>query len=156
MARGRDDIVTVILVDAFRGTAIIVSVLDFFLLQKRPLSSADPLRLLILLVGTAAIASALQALRSQYTLRVRTSESQTLVQTGPYRHVRHPIYLGLILVFFSASVAWWSAYGAVLALPTMPLLLRRVGIEERAMALRFGDEYATYSRKTKKPIPFVY
>ena len=156
MAREGGDIRTVLLVDVFGGAAIIVSVLDFFLLEKRPLSRADPLGLLILLVGVAAIGSALWALRSQYTLRVETSEARTLVQTGPYRYIRHPIYLGLILVFFSAPIAWTNEYGALLAVPTIPLLLRRIGIEERAMGQRFGDEYTAYLRRTKKLIPLVY
>ena len=156
MAGERGDVGTVFLVDAFGGAAIVVSVLDFFLLQKRPLSGADPLGLVVLLVGVVAILSALRALRGQYTLRVKTTEGQTLVQSGPYGHIRHPIYLGLILVFFSASIAWWSAYGALLAVPTIPLLLRRIGIEEKAMTLRFGDAYAFYRQKTKRLIPFVY
>jgi protein-S-isoprenylcysteine O-methyltransferase Ste14 len=156
LTRQRGDIVTVFLVDAFGGAAIVVSVLDFFLLQGRSLSGADPLGLVIFLVGVGMTASALGALRGQYTLKVKTSVSQTLVQSGLYRFIRHPVYLGLILVFFSASIAWTSAYGALLAVPTIPLLLRRIGIEESAMALRFGDEYASYRQKTKRLVPFVY
>ena len=156
MGKERGDIVTVFLVDAFGGAAIVVSVLDFFLLQKRLLSSADPLGLVVLIVGVAAIFSALRALRSQYTLPVKTSETQTHDQTGPYRYIRHPVYLGLILVFFSGPIAWMSAYGALLAVPTVPLLLRRIGIEERAMGRRFGGEYAAYLQRTKRLVPFVY
>ncbi len=156
MPREKGDVVTVFLVDAFGGAAIVVSVLDFFLLQGRALSGANPLGLVVFLVGVGAIASSLLALRTQYTLQVKTSEDQTLIQSGPYKFIRHPAYLGLILVFFSASIAWMSVYGALLAIPTIPLLLRRISIEERAMGLRFGDEYAIYKKRTKRLIPFVY
>jgi len=51
LTRHRGDIVTVFLVDAFGGAAIVVSVLDFFLLQARSLSGANPLGLVVFLVG---------------------------------------------------------------------------------------------------------
>ena len=155
MAR-RGDVATVLAVDSFGAVAIVVSLLDFFVLQRRSIYGLDPLGVLIFLLAVAIEISALRALRGQYTPVVKTSEGQTLVQAGPYKHIRHPVYLGLVLVFFSAPIAWMSAYGALLALPTIPLLLRRIGIEEKAMAQRFGSEYTAYAQRTKRLLPLVY
>jgi hypothetical protein len=40
--------------------------------------------------------------------------------------------------------------------PLIPLLLRRISLEEKAMHLRFGDEFTKYARKTKKLVPLIY
>lgn len=142
--------------DAFGAAGIVVSLFDFFVLQGRSVFGLDPLGIVVFLLGVAVEVSALRALGGQYSPRVRTSEGQKLVRSGPYRFIRHPVYLGLILVFFSAPIAWASAYGVLLALPTVPLLLRRIGLEEKAMVLRFGDEYAAYAQRSKRLIPLVY
>lgn len=147
---------TVFAVDAFGAAAIIVSLYDYFVIQRRPLLELDFIGALVFLAGVALESSALRALGKEYSLRVRTTAKQKLVRSGPYRFIRHPVYLGLILVFFSAPIAWTSYYGALVALPTIPLLLRRIRLEERAMMQRFGDEYAAYVQKTKRLIPFIY
>jgi len=38
----------------------------------------------------------------------------------------------------------------------VPLTLYRIGVEERMLIERFGDEYREYMKKTKKIIPFIY
>lgn len=79
----------------------------------------------------------------------------TLVQTGAYGWVRHPIYGGLILAAFGWSVLWcsWPALGLSLALAA--LLDAKAGREERWLAARFQD-YAAYQARVRKLIPFVY
>ncbi|MDE1852490.1 MAG: isoprenylcysteine carboxylmethyltransferase family protein [Thaumarchaeota archaeon] len=155
-APGSQDIGTVVAVDSLGAAGILVSLFDYFTIQKRPLLGLDPIGVAIFLMGVAVELSAVRALGRQYSLRVKTTEEQKLIQAGPYRYIRHPVYLGLILVFFSAPIAWVSLYGALIALPTIPLLLKRIRVEERAMAFRFGDEYTAYVQRTKRLIPLVY
>jgi protein-S-isoprenylcysteine O-methyltransferase Ste14 len=89
------------------------------------------------------------------TLEVR--ERHELVTRGIYRHVRHPMYLALLL--YSAGQALvlpnWVAgpsYGVAFAL----LVALRVGPEERMMREEFGKEYESYMARTKRLVPGVW
>lgn len=82
-------------------------------------------------------------------------EARQVVSTGPYRWVRHPLYLGemvaalgIVLAGFTwAALAVWAAMGA--------LLLVRAGKEEDILAATFPD-YSAYRARTARVIPSVY
>lgn len=156
MTTSDDDLLGVVAVNAFGVAGVAVSLLDFLIGHNRPIIGLDPLGVAVFLLGLTIEISARRALGKHFSVKIRTTENQMLVQSGPYRFIRHPIYLGVILVYFSAAIAWESAYGALIILPIIPLLQRRIIIEEKVMALRFGDEYAAYAKKTKRLIPLVY
>jgi protein-S-isoprenylcysteine O-methyltransferase Ste14 len=69
-----------------------------------------------------------------------------LVQRGPYRVLRHPIYLGGLLFFAGLSLAL-SAYGLALTAVLAAFWLAKARLEERLLAERFS-EYAEYRRRT--------
>lgn len=85
----------------------------------------------------------------------KLKENAPLRTSGPYRFVRHPMYLAL-MVFCAAYVlndfsiytlAIWSALLLVLAI--------KVHYEERILRARFSD-YQSYSQKTKRIIPYIF
>lgn len=77
-----------------------------------------------------------------------------IVTRGPYRWVRHPIYLA-ILVFTWAGVASRGAIlGILLAIVATAAIAVRIGTEEALVVERY-PEYAEYARRTKRLIPFV-
>jgi protein-S-isoprenylcysteine O-methyltransferase Ste14 len=76
---------------------------------------------------------------------------RALVETGPFRFSRNPIYLGLVL--FMAGVALYRAdLWGWLAVATAFLLLDRAVIEreERYLSAQFGDDYRAYSTKVRR------
>lgn len=152
---GDRDVATVVAVDAFGAAGVVVGLFDFFLVQRRPILQLDPLGVVVFLLGLTLVAAAVRALGRSFSLRIEAAGEQRLVQSGPYRFIRHPLYLGLILAFFSGPITWQSAYGALVMLPIIPLLLLRIRHEERVMALIF-DGYAAYARGTKRLIPLIY
>jgi methanethiol S-methyltransferase len=82
--------------------------------------------------------------------------STTGLQTGgPYRLVRHPLYLGWMLMMFGAA----HMTGDRLAFATMTSLYLVVAVpwEERALRAGFGEDYARYAGRVRwRIIPFVY
>ncbi len=79
-----------------------------------------------------------------------------LIQAGPYRFVRHPIYTGMTLLFL-ANVLLSGRVGAVVGLACLVVsfylkLLR----EEKMMTAQFPDQYPDYCRRVKRLIPFVH
>ena len=78
-----------------------------------------------------------------------------LVTSGPYRHIRHPIYLGLSLLAMGEAVTFssWPAV-AVVILAIVPTFAWRARVEERLLADTFGERYAHYRKRTKMLIPY--
>jgi len=78
----------------------------------------------------------------------------TLVTTGPYSSVRHPIYSGIILAMIGTTIAV-SVYWLVAVALLGAYFLYSAIVEERSMARLFPDSYPEYKRSTKMLIPFI-
>jgi protein-S-isoprenylcysteine O-methyltransferase Ste14 len=92
-----------------------------------------------------------------FTVVVRTSEDQPVVDRGPYRVLRHPSYTGLLLAFTGAGLMagnWVSLVGAVGLL--LIALLYRLRIEERALDAALGDRYREFAAHRARLIPYVW
>jgi protein-S-isoprenylcysteine O-methyltransferase Ste14 len=79
-----------------------------------------------------------------------------LVTTGLYGTIRHPSYLGLILMMLGWALGFRSLVGVLLALLAMIPLLARIRSEEALLAEHFGGEYAAYRARTYRLIPWLY
>ena len=83
-------------------------------------------------------------------------EDQTLVTTGPYKYVRHPIYTSMILMFIGTILYYGSLFMSVaFAILAIDFILR-TGKEEAIMIELFGEKYTEYMKRTKRLIPFIY
>ncbi|NNJ62645.1 MAG: isoprenylcysteine carboxylmethyltransferase family protein [Dactylosporangium sp.] len=97
------------------------------------------------------------ALGKYFTVVVKTSDDQPVVDSGPYRVLRHPSYTGLLLAFAGAGLMlgnWVSTVGAVG--PTLIALLYRLRIEERALTTTLGDRYREFAASRARLIPYVW
>lgn len=87
--------------------------------------------------------------------RIYKAEGQ-LVTTGVYGHVRHPQYLGFLLLTFGMNVQWITIL-TLLLWPILVILYYRLAKEEeKEMGERFGEEYRKYKRRVPMFIPRVY
>ena len=86
---------------------------------------------------------------------ITIKEQHELIQSGPYRIVRHPIYTGLLLAYLSTAIVHGEMRGFVgffLLLLGFGLKLR---MEEIFMVQQFGNAYLDYKRRVKALVPFV-
>jgi protein-S-isoprenylcysteine O-methyltransferase Ste14 len=85
----------------------------------------------------------------------KPSASSTLVQTGIYGLMRHPLYTAV----FCGSVGWalvWRSWPALLAaLALSPLFDAKARLEERWLRQQF-PEYASYQQRVRRFVPWVY
>jgi len=97
---------------------------------------------------------AVHQLGKNLTDTVVTRQQHFLVTTGPYRWVRHPFYVGLVLLLLGISLAtanWFILMtGSTL---WFAFLLPRTRIEERKLLERFGDDYRAYTRRVGRFVP---
>ncbi|HTZ35055.1 MAG TPA: isoprenylcysteine carboxylmethyltransferase family protein [Stellaceae bacterium] len=87
---------------------------------------------------------------------VAVKEAHTLVRSGPYRWVRHPIYSGLLAAFVGTALAIGAGYGFIGFALIFAGLLVKLLAEEARMRETFPAEYAEYCRHTARLIPGVY
>ncbi len=108
-------------------------------------------------LGLAVRWKAILELGKAFSVNVAVRQGQTLLSTGLYRVVRHPSYLGLVLIFAAVGLHArnWLALAIVLT-PTLAALIYRMHVEEAALLRAFGERYAAYSRTTRRLIPGIY
>jgi protein-S-isoprenylcysteine O-methyltransferase Ste14 len=111
----------------------------------------------VMTVGLALRLAAILNLGNSFTGEVATRADQKLNRSGLYAVVRHPSYLGMLVVFLAVAVHArdWVCLTVVLV-PTMVALLYRIKVEEAALRELFGAEYDDYCRTTKRLIPGIY
>ena len=119
--------------------------LSFF--PRRP---ARPIGSVLALSGLALLTASVEAMRRAGTTPDPDEPTRVLVETGPYRFSRNPIYLGMALTY--AGVATFA--NALWPLLLLPALLRSVGEmverEEHYLTRRFGGEYRVYRARVRR------
>jgi protein-S-isoprenylcysteine O-methyltransferase Ste14 len=79
-----------------------------------------------------------------------------LVTDGIYRVIRHPSYLGMIILALGWALAFRSGLGVILVALMVPPLLARIRSEETLLRSKFGSEYDAYRQRTSRLIPGIY
>lgn len=111
----------------------------------------------MILFGTLLFIWARRTLGAGYSGHASITEDQILVQTGPYRIIRHPAYLGYLLMALGVALGYWSLAGILsVILLILPSVIYRSGVEERMLAAHFGKEYQLFAKKTKRLIPGIW
>jgi protein-S-isoprenylcysteine O-methyltransferase Ste14 len=118
--------------------------------------SLAALGLTVVIAGLVVMLRARAALGASWSFAPKASHGTGLATSGLYGKVRHPIYLGMALLFFGTAVAfanWLAILFALLLI--VPTLVWRALIEERLLLQVFGDQYVAYRRQTKMFVPYL-
>jgi protein-S-isoprenylcysteine O-methyltransferase Ste14 len=113
--------------------------------------------LTVMAAGLALRFTAVIVLGRFFTVVVMVGGDQHVVESGPYRWLRHPSYTGLLLIiagFLLASTANWLALVGIV--PVLAGVLYRIRVEERALAEELGEPYRAYMRRTRRLVPYIY
>ncbi len=92
-----------------------------------------------------------------FTFTVQTSDDQPVIDSGPYRVIRHPSYAGALLALIGVALLfgnWWSFAG--LMVPIIAGFVYRIVVEERALKSALGERYAEYAQTHKRLIPYLW
>jgi protein-S-isoprenylcysteine O-methyltransferase len=113
--------------------------------------------LLVMIVGQLLRWWSIATLGRLFTVNVAIREGHQLVDSGPYRYVRHPAYTAILLVHLGAALCVGNVLTLiVLTVPTALALLNRVRVEESVLLSGLGDSYREYMTRTKRLIPGLY
>jgi len=119
---------------------------------------ATPIACVAALLCVAGLAFALWArvtLGRNWSGVVTLKEGHELVERGPYRFVRHPIYTGMLIMFFATALAQGHAAGVAGVLLMFVSFWIKLDREEKLMLKQFPKRYAAYQQRAKRIIPFV-
>ena len=110
---------------------------------------------LLLLSGAALLIAAVARLGKNLTPFPQPLRDGTLVDSGAYSLVRHPIYAAIIAGCAGLALASNSLFGLMFSALVLLFFDRKAAFEERLLERRFPD-YPGYRRRVKKLIPYVY
>lgn len=127
-------------------------------LHERMLPKSLLLKGLGVALTFAGVALAIQARRMlgrNWSSEVQIKQDHELIQHGPYRYVRHPIYTGLLLAFFGTALKMGDWRGWIALAIVLASFWYKSRQEERFLLARFGAPYAEYMQHTKALLPGV-
>jgi protein-S-isoprenylcysteine O-methyltransferase Ste14 len=100
---------------------------------------------------------AISTLGKFFTSTIQIKKDHELIQTGPYRYIRHPSYLGILIMSLGLGIAManWISLILCIVLPTIGLM-QRIQFEEKELEQHFGKQYQDYRKNTWRVIPHIY
>ncbi len=150
-------------IQVIMAVGLITAVAAFVFAQRSQMTISPGARMLVfysgiivLLLGSLLRRVCFKTLGEHFTGDVRARVGQPVIQTGPYRWVRHPSYTAGMLMFLGIGLALTSWISIALLLAgTVVGYLYRVRVEERALLTEIGAPYAEFMRTRKRFIPYV-
>ena len=125
-----------------------------------PASGIEPmfwLGIVSLIAGSMLRRHCFRMLGQNFTIDVRASANQPVVERGAYAVIRHPGYAAGIVMLVAVGLALGSYISLlILTITALFVYLRRIAFEERALEATLGEKYRIYAASRKRLIPYVY
>jgi protein-S-isoprenylcysteine O-methyltransferase Ste14 len=111
----------------------------------------------VLAAGLALRVEAIRALGRYFRYTVVVEDAQPVIDSGPYRLIRHPSYTGLLAAALGIGIALdsWLSAAACLLPPLVGFTIRLLS-EERTLAAALGEPYRTYMGRTNRLVPGIW
>jgi protein-S-isoprenylcysteine O-methyltransferase Ste14 len=108
-------------------------------------------------IGLMIRIQSILTLKQYFTYSVSQVENHELIETGFYKVIRHPGYLGQLMIFagISTSLSNWLSI-LLMMIPITFGYIYRIKVEERFMIEQMGENYLNYQKRTKRLIPMIY
>jgi len=100
---------------------------------------------------------AISVLGKFFTATVQIQKDHELIKAGPYRYIRHPAYLGILIIVFGLGIALanWISLLLCIVLPVIGIM-QRIKVEEKELEQHFGKQYLDYRKSTWRVVPYIY
>lgn len=127
---------------------------SFFLRKSIFLSDYLPVYIRLAILALTSLTAAYLFMSGHAVVRHEERPSH-VATTGTFRYVRHPLYLGSILLYFGFTVSTASLYSLMLLIVIMLFYNYIAGYEESLLETKYGDDYRAYKKKTGKWLPRI-
>lgn len=112
---------------------------------------------ILVILGLIIRINSILTLKQHFTYTVTKIENHELIETGLYKNIRHPGYLGQMIIFIGIATSlsnWLSVL--LMIIPVLVGYIYRIKVEERFMISQLGQKYIDYKNRTKRLIPMIY
>lgn len=116
-------------------------------------AAVKSLGLAMIWAGVAVACWARHVLGRNWSGTVQIKQDHELIDQGPYRRIRHPIYTGLLLAFSGSAVMVGDWRGLLAVGIVLASFWRKLGLEERWLGEQFGERYSAYRLRTGALLP---
>ena len=112
---------------------------------------------LIMISGVVFRQYVISFLGKFFTATVQIQKDHQLIKAGPYHYIRHPSYLGILILALGNGIALanWISLLICIVLPAIGLI-RRIKVEEKELLDHFGQQFQDYRKSTWRIIPYIY
>ena len=112
---------------------------------------------ILAIIGLIIRVTSILTLKQQFTYTVTKIENHELIEIGLYKSIRHPGYLGQLIIFIgiSTSLSNWLSI-LFMIVPVFLGYFYRINVEEKFMINQMGQKYIDYQKRTKRLIPTIY
>ena len=111
----------------------------------------------LFVIGLIIRIHSMRTLQQYFTYSVAKVENHKIIESGLYKFIRHPGYLGQWMIFAGISISlsnWLSVL--LMMIPVSIGYFYRINVEESFMVEQMGESYLNYQRRTKRIIPMIY
>lgn len=137
--------------------------LDFTLSSRLPQAAITGRRTLVFFIGIGLMLAgvafrwwAIATLGKSFTFDVAVQSGQRVVDSGPYRYIRHPSYTGALMTQLGIALALGNWAGLLALMVCMAIAYAyRISVEEQALAAALGEPYKQYMQRTHRLVPFL-
>ncbi len=131
------------------------SITEYFLINREINLSLSFLSLLIYIFAIIIRKWAIKSLGNFWSVHIEIKEKHRVIKTGPYRYLRHPNSLCIILEILSLTLIPNAYYTFLFALFVyVPILTIRMHLEDKMLAKKLGEEYIQYHKEVWAIFPF--
>ncbi len=111
----------------------------------------------LVVIGLIIRIISIMTLKQFFTYSVAKVEDHKLIETGLYKNIRHPGYLGQLMIFLgiSTSISNWLSI-LLMMIPVAIGYIYRINVEEKFMIEQLGENYLDYQKRTRRIIPLIY
>lgn len=127
---------------------------SFFLRKSTLLSDYVPLYIRLVILAVATVAAAC-LFKSGHVVVSHERRPTGVVSTDAFHYVRHPLYLGSILVYLGLAVSTASLFSLALLVVIFAFYNYIASYEEKLLETSLGEAYREYKRKTGKWVPRI-
>lgn len=142
------------------GAQLLAFAVAFWTPARFPAGSIEPmfwLGIVLLIACSLLRRHCFRMLGQSFTIDVRASANQPVVERGAYAVIRHPGYAAGIVMLIAVGLALGNYISVIiLTITALFVYLRRIAFEERALEAVLGEKYRMYASSRKRLIPYVY
>ncbi len=114
-----------------------------------------PLKIIELLGFILAFWSIFSMQKSKINIAPKPLKNSTLIKSGPYAIIRHPMYTSIIIATLPLIISYWNLYTFIFLIFLYINLILKLLFEE-SLLITYFDDYKEYMKKTWRVIPWIF